>query len=179
MSDAIGGKIVPATGNWQNDYDYNFLGHWDVPDGGFLTLTIERIEKRIGAKIAGKTQNAVLMFFKEKNLTAGGKPMIINKDNNKILSTIFRTGKRENWIGKRVILYSKFIKTGIYVGDALRFKDELPDQEIRKQVLDVSSANFEQIKTWLSDDKNKLTGVTNKYDVTPEALEVLKQIKSE
>jgi len=87
----------------------------------------------------------------------------------------------EKWVGHKVTLYSDFVKSPIYTGEALRFKDKLPtgSAPVQKQELDVSSPNFEQIKEWLAKDNNKLSSVISKYEVTPAALDVLKTIKSE
>ncbi len=102
-----------------------YLGHWDVPEGGDLVLTIDRIyEEEI--KNQHGTELKPVMYFREPNT----KPMIINKTNNDSITKVHgKRTKSNNWSGKKIALYeAKEPKSAD--GLALRVRDYAPKADV-------------------------------------------------
>lgn len=78
-----------------------YLGHWDVPDGGDLVLTIDKIYEEDVHNQRGTEQKPV-MYFREPV-----KPMIVNKTNNDAITKLHgKRTKANNWSGKKIALYA-------------------------------------------------------------------------
>lgn len=78
-----------------------YLGHWDVPEGGDLVLTIDKIYEEEVKNQHGTEQKPV-MYFREP----GVKPMIVNKTNNDAITKVHgKRTKTNNWSGKKIALY--------------------------------------------------------------------------
>ena len=163
-------KETPLTGAWQKAFDYNYMGAWSIPTGvKTVEVTIIKINKAEGAKIQGKIKDIVLIYFKEFD-----KPMILNKENSKILTWNYGIKDADKWIGKTAFLFSdpEVDAFGSKV-EALRF---IKNQERgkfnpdAKQKLDVTSPNFESLATWLLEKESRtLDNLKGKYDLTPVA----------
>lgn len=102
-----------------------YLGHWDVPDGGDLVLTIDKIYEE-DVKNQHGTEQKPVMYFREPNV----KPMIVNKTNNDSITKLYgKRTKKNNWSGKKIALYeAKEPKSAD--GLALRIRDYIPKQDI-------------------------------------------------
>lgn len=98
-----------------------YLGHWDVPEGGDLVLTIDKIYEE-EVKNQHGTEVKPVMYFKEP----GTKPMIVNKVNNDSITRLH--GKRtetNTWEGKKIALYEAR-EPKSQDGLALRVRDYIP-----------------------------------------------------
>lgn len=102
-----------------------YLGHWDVPEGGDLILTIDRIyEEEI--KNQHGTEIKPVMYFQEPNT----KPMIINKTNNDSITRVLgKRTKSNNWSGKKIALYEAREPKSAD-GLALRVRDYAPKSDV-------------------------------------------------
>ena len=98
-----------------------YLGHWDVPEGGDLVLTIDRIYEEEIRNQHG-TEIKPVMYFREP----GVKPMIVNKTNNDSITRLHgKRTKSNNWSGKKIALYEA-PEPKSADGLALRVRDYLP-----------------------------------------------------
>lgn len=102
-----------------------YLGHWDVPEGSDLVLTIDRIyEEEI--KNQHGTELKPVMYFQEPNT----KPMIINKTNNDSITRVLgKRTKSNNWSGKKIALYEAREPKSAD-GLALRVRDYAPKSDV-------------------------------------------------
>ena len=101
-----------------------YLGHWDVPEGGDLVLTIDKIYEE-DIKNQHGTEQKPVMYFREP----GVKPMIVNKTNNDAITKLH--GKRtkiNNWSGKKIALYEA-PESRSDDGYALRVRPYLPKSD--------------------------------------------------
>lgn len=97
-----------------------YLGHWDVPDGGDLILTIDKIYQEDVHNQRG-TEKKPVMYFREDV-----KPMIINKTNNDTITKLHgKRTKANTWSGKKIALY-KAPESRSEDGYALRVRPYLP-----------------------------------------------------
>lgn len=87
-------------GAYQKTLDKTYLGHWDVPDGDDLILTIDHFEKNEIKGATGSTELRHICYFKES------KPMVVNKTNLKLIAQVFGSDKFEDWEGKQIALYA-------------------------------------------------------------------------
>lgn len=171
-------KETDATGAWQKRFDYKYLSTNQLPDKGMVDVTIKRITDVKGASIAGRTQDATLVYFNEFKI-----PLVLGKTNAKTFQWNYGTKEIQNWIGKQAKIYIEYnvdafgTKTdGVRVLKNTK-RGVFLEENKPKQTLDISSPNFPQILDWLKDPKNGLDGVLGKYDVTEKALEELKKVK--
>ena len=98
-----------------------YLGHWDVPEGGDLVLTIDRIYEEEVRNQHG-SENKPVMYFREPDT----KPMIVNKVNNDTITKVHgKRTKTNTWAGKKIALYeAKEPKS--QDGLALRVREYIP-----------------------------------------------------
>ena len=87
-------------GAYQKTLDKTYLGHWDVPEGEDLVLTIDHFEKNDIKSATGSTERKHICCFKES------KPMVVNKTNLKTIAQVFGSDKFEDWEGKPIALYA-------------------------------------------------------------------------
>lgn len=97
-----------------------YLGHWDVPSGSDLILTIDRVYKEEVKNEHGTQIKPVIHFLEE-----GVKPMICNKTNNDAITKALGTGKAKDWHGKKIALYEA-PESKSQDGLALRVRDYPP-----------------------------------------------------
>lgn len=110
------------TGVYQKTLDKTYLGHWDVPEGGDLVLTIDHFEKNDVKGNTGTTEKKHICYFKES------KPMIVNKTNLKTIAAVIGSDKFEDWEGQRIALYAADVKQA-ESGKGLRVRPYKPKVE--------------------------------------------------
>lgn len=87
--------------HWLANPNKNYLGHWDLPDGKDLIVTIESAKwEDVMNPQNNKTESKRVIRFKEKF-----KPLIVNQTN--ATSILIATGCKfmEDSIGKRIQLF--------------------------------------------------------------------------
>lgn len=97
-----------------------YLGHWDVPEGSDLVLTIDKIFEETVTNQHGAEQKPVMHFREDV------KPMIVNKTNNDTITKLHgRRTKSNNWSGKKIALYAAE-ESRSADGYALRIRPYMP-----------------------------------------------------
>ena len=110
--------------HWKKLFNYDYMGCYSLDDyDSEPILTIKSIELKEITNTGGKKETCPVVEWKEKE-----KPFILNKTNAKILTTVYGTPYKEDWIGKRVQLYSKSGVRSVDGGttDGLRIRDFIP-----------------------------------------------------
>ena len=110
------------SGAYQKTLDKTYLGHWDVPEGGDLVLTIDHFEKNEVKNNTGAAEKKHICYFRES------KPMIVNKTNLKSIAAVLGSDNFEDWEGKQIALYSADVKQA-ESGKGLRVRPYRPKQE--------------------------------------------------
>lgn len=87
------------TGDYRRDLDKPYLGHWDIPSGEDLVLTIDHMEKQDIKSQRGTERKTVVIFVEEP------KPFILNVINRKSIAKALGSPNYEDWEGKRIALY--------------------------------------------------------------------------
>lgn len=87
------------TGDYRRDLDKAYLGHWDIPSGEDLILTIDHMEKQDIKSQRGTERKTVIVFVEDV------KPFILNVINRKSIAKALDSPRYEDWEGKRIALY--------------------------------------------------------------------------
>jgi hypothetical protein len=110
--------------HWKKLNNPNYLGAYSLEEGADLIATIKsaRQEEVVGAD--GKREDRLVVRFAEKDL----KPMIVNATNAKTIEKLYKTPYVEDWVGKRIQIYSAQVKAFGQLVDALRIRGYIPKQ---------------------------------------------------
>lgn len=108
------------TGDFRKYMDKNYLGAWDVPEGGDLVLTIDHCEKNIVKNERGSEEKLTLHFVENY------KPMILNTTNSNRISKAYGSKRVENWEHKKIAIYVEKVTAFGGSTDALRIRDYPP-----------------------------------------------------
>lgn len=109
------------TGDFRKFMDKNYLGHWDVPEGDDLILTIDHAEQN-DVKNERGSEKKLTIYFVER----GYKPMILNTTNAERIEKAYGTGRVEEWPGKKVSIYTEMVSAFGGTKKALRIRDYPP-----------------------------------------------------
>lgn len=109
-------------GAYQKTLDKTYLGHWDVPEGGDLVVTIDHFEKNEIPNPNGAKETKHICYFKDS------KPMVVNKTNLKSIAAVFGSDKFEDWEGKQIALYAADVPQA-ESGKGLRVRPYRPKAE--------------------------------------------------
>lgn len=106
--------------HWKKLTDPKYIGSYDFKPEQELKVTIEKIENVNIELFNGKkleTKNCILAHFK-----GAKKPMILNKENMKIITKVTATPYIEQWVGKELTLYVTKVAAFGSMVDAVRVK---------------------------------------------------------
>ena len=87
------------TGDYRRDLDKPYLGHWDIPSGEDLVVTIDHMEKQDVKSQRGTERKTVIVFADHD------KPMILNVINRKSIAKALGSPNYEDWEGRKIALY--------------------------------------------------------------------------
>lgn len=79
-------------------YDRDYIGHFDLPGGNDLTLTIKKVIGGELTAVGGRKSKKPIVHFQE-----AVKPLICNKTNGKTIAGMYGNAV-EAWKGKRITL---------------------------------------------------------------------------
>lgn len=108
------------TGDFRKYMDKSFLGAWDVPKDGDLTLTIDHCEVNEVKNERGTERKLTLHFIEDF------KPMILNTTNSNTISDVYGSRQVEDWEGKKISLYTEKVRAFGGTTDALRIRPYMP-----------------------------------------------------
>lgn len=135
--------------HWKKQHNYNFLGSYSLTEGNDMVLTIKELKPEEIVGTAGKKENGFVCHFAEANV----KPMILNKTNCKIIEKVYGSPFIEDWIGKKIQLYSTPVSAFGTTTDALRIRTQIPGGKSEVQLLaDLYLTKKDKMK--LSDQRN-------------------------
>ena len=86
--------------DYRTMYDRDYIGHFDLPGGKDLTLTIKRVVGGELTAMGGRKSKKPIVHFKEEGI----KPLICNKTNSKTVAAMY-SNMTEQWAGKRITLF--------------------------------------------------------------------------
>ena len=158
--------------HYRRVFKSDHLGVADLEDfteaGSNLIFTIDHVNQEFGAKVAGKTINANIAYFKEDI-----KPLVLNATNSKIMKS-FANGSAfvEDW---------KNIPVRLYIDASVKMKGDIvggvrinPVPVMPKQELLPDTKNWQNAIAAYKRDGN-IDAVKKRLIVSPENEELIKQ----
>jgi hypothetical protein len=101
-------------------FDRDYLGHWDLPPGRDVTVTIARVEAGTLTSQGNRKTKKPILYFEGKE-----KGMAINKTNGKAIAAIYGA-KTEKWIGQPIAIYATTTQFGSEVVECIRVRPTAP-----------------------------------------------------
>ena len=134
--------------HWKKNFNYNYIGAYSLPVGSDMILTIKEMQQEEVAQLNGKKDMCFTAHFSEANV----KPMILNKTNCKIIEKMYGSFT-EDWVGKKIQIYSAKVSAFGTETDALRIRNQIPGGKSEVQLLaDLYLTKKEKMK--ISDQRN-------------------------
>ncbi len=116
--------------HWKKIKDPNYLGSWDLVQGGNakgepiykeLVLTIKEVkQEKVMEQQTNKKKLVPVCHF------TSGKPMILNSTNLKAIEKACNSPFMQYWAGKDITVFVKAVNAFGSMHDALRIKDFAP-----------------------------------------------------
>ena len=107
--------------HWKKLRNNDYLGAWILSPGQDMILTIKKVERGIVASADGKKEEDSVMYFEEDV-----KPLVLNATNSKQISKIYGTPYVENWVGKKIQIYSANVRAFGETMEAIRIRPFAP-----------------------------------------------------
>ena len=116
--------------HWKNLANYDYLGAYSLEGVGEVTLTLKGIRKERVTAEGGKSEDCIVANFVENEVDGVVvKPMVHNKTNCKIISGLYGDFV-EDWIGKKIYVYSTTTKMARDTVPCLRIRNEIPEEPV-------------------------------------------------
>ncbi len=106
--------------DYRSLYDRDYLGHFDLPEGRDVTVTISAVKGGELTAQGGKKSHKPVIYFEGKE-----KGFICNKTNGKTIAAMYSPVVSE-WIGKRITLFKTTTQVGSDTVDCLRVRPHIP-----------------------------------------------------
>lgn len=118
--------------HWKKLTNPDFLGAYEVMTrGSDLTLTIKSVANEMITGTDGKKEECIVAHFYEPE-----KPMILNRTNMKTIDKKLGYGPFiEDWIGKKIQIYSAQVKAFGELTDALRIRPTVPATPKQEKII--------------------------------------------
>lgn len=144
----------------------NYLGSWDVPEGGVLEAEIIRVDKDMVTGPGGEKEECVVATLKNM------KPMILNATNCKAIKKIFDSPFIEDWKGKTIQIHVEKVKAFGDVWDALRILTKKVDT---REELVPSSPRWAGAIEALKTKKCDMELIKKNFKITPQNIKLLQE----
>ena len=153
--------------HWKLLTNPNYLGAYSLdPDKQEITLTIKSVTKELVKGTDGKEDQCTVAHFQE-----GGKPMILNKTNCKMITRLYETPYIEEWTGAQITIYAAKVKAFGDTVDALRIRDKRPVESLPN--LDPAHPKWNAAKTAIEKNNTTLEKIRKSYTLTKENEKIL------
>lgn len=105
-------------------HNYNYLGAYSLTAGKDMIVTIKETKTETVKNNKGENETCFICYF-----TDSPKPMILNKTNCKAIEKLYGTPFIEEWVGKKIQLYSTMVRAFGTETDCLRIRDFKPEAQ--------------------------------------------------
>lgn len=163
--------------HWKKLTNPNYLGAYSFEAGQDMILTIKSIAREMVTGADGKKDECTVAKFVESV-----KPMILNATNSKTITKIYGTPFIENWIGRKIQVFSTTVKVAGEPTEALRIRPIIPKQADTAPVATNCTDCTEEIKPFGNMSAQQLSKYTyTKYgkSVCADCAAKLKAIEDE
>lgn len=157
--------------HWKNQFNYDYLGAYSLPDGKDIVLTIKETKKEMVTGANGQKSECFVAYFHENV-----KPMILNKTNCKAIEKMYKTPNIEEWVNKQIQIGATRINAFGEMTDCLRIRAFIPkpaDADTRPAVV-TGSVVWKNILDGLAGGYT-VAQVEKKYKLTKEQIKELQK----
>lgn len=144
----------------------DYLGAYSLDPGKDLILTIASVKKENVTGPGGHTDQCTVARFKE-----GGKPMILNVTNCKMITNIYKTPYIEEWVGKQIQLYATEVKYQGEMVEALRIRPAAP--KTVKPELTPDHKKWDAAKENIQNGNTTVEAIEKHYTISAENIKKL------
>ena len=155
--------------HWKNQFNYDYLGAYSLPDGKDIILTLKETKKEMVTGANGQKSECFVAYFHEN-----AKPMILNKTNCKTIEKLFNTPNIEEWVNKQIQIGSTRINAFGEMTDCLRVRPFAPKLSEERPAVQIGSVIWKNILDALAGGYT-VTQVMTKYKLTKEQIKELQK----
>lgn len=148
--------------HWKKLINPNYIGVYSLKNGEDLDVTIEKVVREQVVSTGGKKEECTVAYL------IGQKPLILNRTNSKTITKLFNSPYIEDWVGKKITLFSSTTKLAGEIVECLRIRDiapKLPD-------LKANTEEFEKCKKGIKNGYT-IAQIKTKYSVSSEIEKLL------
>ena len=111
--------------DWRSMMDKTYVGHWDLPPGRDVTVTITGVEKvKLDDPVTHKPGKAKpILSFKEVE-----KKLVGNVTNCRAIATLY-SNDTTKWVGKKIALYRTTTSVGGTPTECVRVRPTAPEEK--------------------------------------------------
>lgn len=130
--------------HWLQNPNKNYLGHWDLPEGNDVVLTIKSAQwEEVKNPITQTSEAKRVIRFKEDY-----KPFICNETNAQLILKSTKRNYMEDCVGMKVKLFLSQVKVMGQNVDCLRVRD-IPQSEMQDKL--INSEQCEELLNLIND----------------------------
>ena len=155
--------------HWKNQFNYDYLGAYSLPDGKDIILTLKETKKEMVTGSNGQKSECFVAYFHEN-----AKPMILNKTNCKTIEKLFNTPNIEEWVNKQIQIGSTRINAFGEMTDCLRVRPFAPKLSEERPAVQTGLVIWKNILDALAGGYT-VTQVLTKYKLTKEQIKELQK----
>lgn len=155
--------------HWKNQFNYDYLGAYSLPDGKDVILTIKETKREIVVGNNGQKSECFIAYFHEN-----AKPMVLNKTNCKTIEKLFKTPNIEEWVNKQIQIGSTRISAFGEMTDCLRVRPFAPKLSGERPTVETGSVIWQNAIDYLKGG-NSLDNIMRKYSLTKEQIKELQK----
>jgi len=148
--------------HWLSSPHKNYLGHFDLPDGKDLTLTIDTADYEIveHPRLQTKEELKVIHWIEE-----GFKPFIVNQGNSQSIIEATGETQMENSHGKKITVYvGKYYDPNAKKEiDCLRVRNTAP---VEREILNPKHPKWETAKKHVKENKTPIDSLRKNYKIS-------------
>ena len=148
--------------HWKKLINPNYIGVYSLKNGEDLNVTIEKVVREQVVSTGGKKKECTVAYL------IGQKPLILNRTNSKTITKLFNSPYIEDWVGKKITLFSSTTKLAGEIVECLRIRDiapKLPD-------LKANTEEFEKCKKGIKNGYT-IVQIKTRYSVSSEIEKLL------
>lgn len=148
--------------HWKKLINPNYIGVYSLKNGEDLDVTIEKVVREQVVSTGGKKEECTVAYL------IGQKPLILNRTNSKTITKLFNSPYIEDWVGKKITLFSSTTKLAGEIVECLRIRDIAP----KLPELKANTEEFEKCKKGIKNGYT-IAQIKTKYSVSSEIEKLL------
>ena len=148
--------------HWKKLINPNYIGVYSLKNGEDLDVTIEKVVREQVVSTGGKKEECTVAYL------IGQKPLILNRTNSKTITKLFNSPYIEDWVGKKITLFSSTTKLAGEIVECLRIRDIAP----KLPELKANTKEFDKCKEGIKNGYT-IAQIKTKYSVSIEVEKLL------